>query len=137
MGFCALTRWGRIPAPTCPEFIEGAKSRGLVFRQRRIKVRACCSRRRRTYRRSRVKRDGAAKAHIEDGEMQEWFNWQTWKVCARETVPWVRIPLSPPVGKCLCWLARCAGSPADFKRKLKFFVFIPRSGTPEASFVEK
>jgi len=29
----------------------------------------------------------------------------------------------PPVGKCLCWLALCEGSPADFKRKLKFFIF--------------
>ncbi|MDD3607843.1 MAG: hypothetical protein PHQ20_03555 [Candidatus Moranbacteria bacterium] len=25
---------------------------------------------------------------------------------------------TPPVRKCLCWLALCEGSPADFKRKL-------------------
>ena len=30
---------------------------------------------------------------------------------------------TPPVGKCLCWLALCEGSPADFKRKLEFFIF--------------
>jgi len=32
------------------------------------------------------------------------------------------------------WLARYAGSPADFRRKIEFFVFVPRSGTPEAGF---
>ena len=31
------------------------------------------------------------------GEVQEWLNWQHWKCCERETVPWVRIPPSPPV----------------------------------------
>ena len=30
------------------------------------------------------------------GEVQEWLNWQHWKCCERETVPWVRIPPSPP-----------------------------------------
>jgi len=29
---------------------------------------------------------------------------------------------TPPVRKCLCWLALCEGSPADFKRKLEFFI---------------
>ena len=28
--------------------------------------------------------------------MSEWFKEQAWKVCVRATVPWVRIPLSPP-----------------------------------------
>jgi hypothetical protein len=32
------------------------------------------------------------------GEVQEWLNWQHWKCCVRETVPWVRIPPSPPSG---------------------------------------
>ncbi|MBU1932175.1 hypothetical protein KJ965_05800, partial [Patescibacteria group bacterium] len=32
---------------------------------------------------------------------------------------------TPPIGKCLCWLALCEGSPADFKRKLEFFIFAP------------
>ena len=32
------------------------------------------------------------------GEVQEWLNWQHWKCCVRETVPWVRIPPSPPLG---------------------------------------
>jgi len=30
---------------------------------------------------------------------------------------------TPPIRKCLCWLALCEGSPADFKRKLEFFIF--------------
>src|ERR1041385_5617322 len=33
---------------------------------------------------------------FQDGEVQEWLNWQHWKCCERETVPWVRIPPSPP-----------------------------------------
>ena len=42
---------------------------------------------------------------------------------------------TPPVGKCLCWLALCEGSPADFKRKLEFFIFVPLlRGWPEAGF---
>jgi YGGT family len=28
--------------------------------------------------------------------VQEWLNWQHWKCCERGTVPWVRIPPSPP-----------------------------------------
>ncbi len=31
------------------------------------------------------------------GEMAEWLKAHAWKACVRETVPWVRIPLSPPV----------------------------------------
>ena len=46
---------------------------------------------------------------------------------------------TPPVRKCLCWLALCEGSPADFKRKLEFFIFVPKglakSGLPEFSFL--
>jgi len=48
---------------------------------------------------------------------------------------------TPPVGKCLCWLALCEGSPADFKRKLEFFYLCPataglaKSGLPEFSFL--
>jgi len=41
---------------------------------------------------------------------------------------------TPPVGKCLCWLALCEDSPADFRRKIEFFVFVPLCGTPEAGF---
>ena len=29
------------------------------------------------------------------GEVQEWLIWHAWKACVRESVPWVRIPLSP------------------------------------------
>lgn len=30
---------------------------------------------------------------------------------------------TPPVGKSEVWLALCEGSPADFRRKIEFFVF--------------
>src|SRR6266542_4161824 len=30
------------------------------------------------------------------GEMAEWLKPHAWTACVRETVPWVRIPLSPP-----------------------------------------
>src|ERR1700693_4250363 len=36
------------------------------------------------------------------GEMAEWLKAHAWKACVRETVPWVRIPLSPPA-----WLKPC------------------------------
>jgi len=43
---------------------------------------------------------------------------------------------TPPVGKCLCWLALCEGSPADFKRKLEFIIFAPLlRGWPKAGFL--
>src|ERR1700743_10758 len=35
------------------------------------------------------------------GEMAEWLKAHAWKACVRETVPWVRIPLSPPYLKIL------------------------------------
>jgi len=42
---------------------------------------------------------------------------------------------TPPVRKCFCWLALCEGSPADFKRKLEFFIFAPLlRGWPKAGF---
>ncbi|GIW63522.1 MAG: hypothetical protein KatS3mg091_324 [Patescibacteria group bacterium] len=41
---------------------------------------------------------------------------------------------TPPVGKSPCWLALCEGSPADFRRKIEFFVFVLQSKTPEAGF---
>jgi len=41
---------------------------------------------------------------------------------------------TPPVGKRSVWLVLYEGSPADFERKIEFFVFVPRSGTPEAGF---
>ncbi len=45
------------------------------------------------------------------------------KAVPRKSGAWVQIPPSPPVGKCFCWLALCEDSPADFKRKLEFFIF--------------
>jgi len=42
---------------------------------------------------------------------------------------------TPPIGKCLCWLAFCEGSPADFKHKLEFFIFAPLlRGWPKVGF---
>ena len=35
-------------------------------------------------------------AHITQGEVSEWLKEHAWKVCIRETVSGVRIPLSPP-----------------------------------------
>ena len=32
-----------------------------------------------------------------DGEMGEWLKAHAWKACVGETLPWVRIPLSPPL----------------------------------------
>jgi hypothetical protein len=40
----------------------------------------------------------------------------------------------PPIRKRGCWLALCEGSPANFRRKIEFFVFVPLCGTPEAGF---
>src|SRR3954452_19039216 len=31
------------------------------------------------------------------GEMSEWLKEHAWKACVGETLPWVRIPLSPPI----------------------------------------
>jgi hypothetical protein len=33
---------------------------------------------------------------ILNGEMSEWSIEHAWKACVGETLPWVRIPLSPP-----------------------------------------
>ena len=41
-------------------------------------------------------RNSKSAIRISSGEVQEWLNWQHWKCCERETVPWVRIPPSPP-----------------------------------------
>jgi hypothetical protein len=32
-----------------------------------------------------------------NGEMSEWLKEHAWKACVGETLPWVRIPLSPPI----------------------------------------
>jgi hypothetical protein len=51
------------------------------------------------------------------GEVQEWLNWQHWKCCVRGTVPWVRIPPSPPYQ---WWFSDCG-------LKKKNLLFDPRS----------
>src|SRR5476651_1741798 len=38
--------------------------------------------------------------------MAEWLKAHAWKACVRETVPWVRIPLSPPHWSTQCFLSR-------------------------------
>src|SRR6187549_717533 len=38
----------------------------------------------------------ARKPLILNGEMSEWLKEHAWKACVGETLPWVRIPLSPP-----------------------------------------
>src|SRR5438309_7363299 len=43
--------------------------------------------------------DSSLITHHFFGEVQEWLKWQRWKCCERETVPWVRIPPSPPFQK--------------------------------------
>ena len=44
----------------------------------------------------------ARKSLILNGEMSEWLKEHAWKACVGETLPWVRIPLSPPslLGTC-------------------------------------
>src|SRR5262249_10736112 len=37
-----------------------------------------------------------AKRVESSGEMSEWLKEHAWKACVGETLPWVRIPLSPP-----------------------------------------
>lgn len=37
---------------------------------------------------------------MQDGEVAEWLKAHAWKVCLRETVTRVRIPLSPPSLSC-------------------------------------
>src|SRR5690606_13428652 len=38
-----------------------------------------------------------AESRTQHGEVAEWFKAHAWKVCIRETVSGVRIPLSPPL----------------------------------------
>ena len=38
-----------------------------------------------------------------DGEMSEWLKEHAWKACVGETLPWVRIPLSPPFANSRRW----------------------------------
>ena len=39
----------------------------------------------------------ARKSLILNGEMSEWLKEHAWKACVGETLPRVRIPLSPPI----------------------------------------
>jgi hypothetical protein len=41
----------------------------------------------------------ARKSLILNGEMSEWLKEHAWKACVGETLPRVRIPLSPPILK--------------------------------------
>ena len=42
-------------------------------------------------------------ARIPRGEMSERLNEHAWKACVGATLPWVRIPLSPPFSRALSW----------------------------------
>ena len=43
-----------------------------------------------------------------EGEMTEWLKVHAWKACVRVTVPWVRIPLSPPRATLIAGPKPCA-----------------------------
>ena len=43
----------------------------------------------------------ARKSLILNGEMSEWLKEHAWKACVGETLPRVRIPLSPPSHSCV------------------------------------
>jgi hypothetical protein len=44
-------------------------------------------------------RGPSGKKHVYAGEMAERLKAHAWKACVRASVPWVRIPLSPPYAK--------------------------------------
>lgn len=44
-------------------------------------------------------RGKTGRRECKDGEVAEWLKAHAWKVCLRETVTRVRIPLSPPVSQ--------------------------------------
>src|SRR5258708_39394334 len=44
------------------------------------------------------------------GEMSEWLKEHAWKACVGETLPWVRIPLSPPVPLITCEIQHFSSS---------------------------
>src|SRR5262245_39687466 len=43
-----------------------------------------------------LKRPAPSERSESRGEMSEWLKEHAWKACVGETLPWVRIPLSPP-----------------------------------------
>lgn len=66
---------------------------------------------------ARLKKTSAAQAF---GEVAEWLKAHAWKACLRETVTWVRIPLSPPILFC-AWPAptsRARGTRFELKSDL-------------------
>src|SRR5262249_31922029 len=64
--------------------------RGAVLRAWRIKVKIRVAAGNLRFREVHVKAPSCA------GEVAEWSMAHAWKACLRETVTWVRIPLSPP-----------------------------------------
>ena len=55
-----------------------------------------------------LKRPAPSERSESRGEMSEWLKEHAWKACVGETLPWVRIPLSPPNSP-LASLARESG----------------------------
>ncbi len=54
--------------------------------------------------------------------MAEWFKAHAWKVCVPSQVPWVRIPLSPPLIQpflFLCMLFNYLKNLIDFNELIK------------------
>ncbi len=49
-----------------------------------------------------LKRPVVSERSESNGEMSEWLKEHAWKACVGETLPWVRIPLSPPIS----WFVR-------------------------------
>ena len=70
---------------------------------------------------------------MDNGGVAERFKAAVLKTAVPWRVPWVRIPLPPPVGKSGFWLALCESvckkTPANFMRKIEFFVFVLWSKT--------
>src|SRR5258706_11386612 len=59
--------------------------------------------------------------------MSEWLKEHAWKACVGETLPWVRIPLSPPRSRQTKLLERCQSGRMGRSRK-------PLTGQPVRGF---
>src|SRR3977135_4090258 len=58
------------------------------------------------------------------GGMAEWLKAHAWKACIRETVSWVRIPLPPPLIKCMILLVFLHSKRRKFLRHFRGFARI-------------
>src|SRR3954469_1554585 len=74
-----------------------------------------------------IRCDTARKRLILNGEMSEWLKEHAWKACVGETLPWVRIPLSPPSIQRIRQPERCQSGRMGRSRK-------PLTGQPVRGF---